>query len=229
MTAEKSGHKAKEYQARLFLIDDHPVVLQGLTQLINQDTRLMVCGQAAEAREGLTAIAVLKPDLVIIDIVLKSGSGLDLLKSLMLQYPKLPVLVLSMHDESLYAERVLRVGAKGYIAKSEATENLLTAIHRVLKGEIYLSDTMASRILSRLARGQPDKGVSPLGHLSDRELEVFQLIGRGHGSREIAAQLHLSVKTIETYRAHLKEKLRLQNATELIQHAVHWVQTMGIG
>lgn len=189
----------------------------------------MVCGQAAEAREALRAIAVLMPDLAIIDIVLKGSSGLDLLKTLKLQYPKLPVLVLSMHDESLYAERVLRGGAKGYIAKSEATENLVTAIHRVLKGEIYLSDKMASRILSRLVHREPGKSISPLEHLTDRELEVFQRIGQGHGSREIAAQLHLGVKTIESYRERIKKKLKLQNARELIRHAVQWVQTTGAG
>lgn len=224
--AEKAQRETEVRRARILLVDDHPIVLQGLKQLINQEKDLMVCGEAADSNGALKAFGTLKPDLAIIDISLKQGSGLELIKTLKVRYPKMPVLVLSMHDDSLYAERVLRAGAKGFINKAEATDKLIAAIHKVLNGGIYLSDKIGSKILSKLFNGQPDKDISPMGCLSDRELEVFQLIGQGHATREIAEALHLSVKTIETYRENIKEKLKLKNATELVQHAVHWVENL---
>lgn len=224
--AEKAQRETEVRRARILLVDDHPIVLQGLKQLINQEKDLMVCGEAADSNGALKAFGTLKPDLAIIDISLKQGSGLELIKTLKVRYPKMPALVLSMHDDSLYAERVLRAGAKGFINKAEATDKLIAAIHKVLNGEIYLSDKIGSKILSKLFNRQPDKDISPMGCLSDRELEVFQLIGQGHTTREIAEALHLSVKTIETYRENIKEKLKLKNATELVQHAVHWVENL---
>jgi len=212
-------------KARVLVVDDHPIVRQGLVQLINQEADLVVCGDAENAHKAIEAIKLLKPDVAVVDISLKSINGLELIKNIKVDHPKLPILVLSMHDEGLYAERALRAGAKGYIMKQEATENMLMAIRRVLKGEIYVSEKMGAKMLHQLVDGRQDAGSSPLDRLSDRELEVFQLIGQGLGTRQIAEQLHLSVKTIESYREHIKEKMKLKNATELVQHAVQWVKT----
>ena len=212
-------------KARVLVVDDHPIVRQGLVQLINQEEDLVVCGDAENAHKALEVIKLVNPDVAVIDISLKSINGLELIKNIKVDYPKLPILVLSMHDESLYAERALRAGAKGYIMKQEATENMLMALRRVLKGEIYVSEKMGAKMLHQLVAGRPDTGTSPLDRLSDRELEVFQLIGQGLGTRQIAEELHLSVKTIESYREHIKEKMKLKNATELVQHAVQWVKT----
>jgi DNA-binding NarL/FixJ family response regulator len=213
---------------RVFLVDDHRIVLEGLVNLINQEANLSVCGQALDGQEALKNIAGAKPDLVILDISLKSSSGLELIKALKAQAPHLPILVLSMHNESLYAERSLRAGARGYIMKEEGTEKLVTAIHRVLEGQFYLSEPMTTKLLSQHVQGRSGNKTSPLDILSDRELEVFHLIGQGRTTREIADQLHLSIKTVESYRENIKEKLQLQNATELIQHAIHWVNGEGM-
>jgi DNA-binding NarL/FixJ family response regulator len=208
---------------RILLVDDHPIVRQGLTQLINQEVDLTVCGEAEDASSALDAIAVSRPDLLIVDISLQGPDGLDLLKTLRLQYAAIPVLILSMHDEFLYAERALRAGASGYIMKQAATEGLLVAIRKILAGDIYLSERMASRMLRQFSGHSLPESRSPLDGLSDRELEVFRLIGQGHGTREIAELLHLSVKTVEAYQAHIKEKLSLRNSRELMQHAVQWI------
>src|SRR3989338_6071575 len=210
-------------QARIFLVDDHPIVIEGLTQLIQQQPDLTVCGGAADSQGAMKAVTALKPHLAIVDISLKRGSGLDLIKSLQQRFPKLLILVLSMHDESLYAERALRAGARGFMTKQEATEKLITAIRRVLAGEIYLDERTTTKFVSQWLRTPLRKDPSLISSLSDRELEVFQLIGEGHGTREIADMLHLSVKTIEAYREHIKDKLTLHNATELVQHAIQWV------
>ena len=212
-------------KARVLVVDDHPIVRQGLVQLINQEEDLVVCGDAENAHQAIEAIKLLKPDVAVIDISLKSINGLEFIKNIKVDNAKLPILVLSMHDEGLYAERALRAGAKGYIMKQEATENMLLAIRRVLTGEIYVSEKMGAKMLHQLVAGRPEAGSSPLDRLSDRELEVFQLIGQGLGTRQIAEELHLSVKTIESYREHIKEKMKLKNATELVQHAVQWVKT----
>jgi DNA-binding NarL/FixJ family response regulator len=205
-------------------VDDHPVVLQGLVQILSQEPGLLVCGQALNADGALQAIAELNPDLAIIDISLHGTSGLDLIKTLKDRHPQLPVLVLSMHDESFYAERSLRAGAKGYIMKEEATDKLLIAMHRVLEGEIYLSETMSSKLLSQLVHRPRRREGSAIDLLGDRELEVFQLLGHGYTTREIAEKLHLSAKTVESHREHIKEKLKLKSAVQLIQYAFHWVQ-----
>jgi len=210
-------------KSTIFLVDDHPIVRQGLALLINREADLMVCGDAEEAGSALQRIEELKPDLAVVDISLIGPDGLDLLKNIRTRHPSLPVLILSMLDEALYAERALRDGASGYIMKQEATERVLVAIRRILGGEIYLSDRMASRMLHRFVGGnQEGPPRSPIADLTDRELEVFRLIGEGHGTRQIAAELHLSVKTVESYQAHIKDKLSLKNARELVQRAIQW-------
>ncbi len=211
------------HQTRIFLVDDHPIVIEGLTQLIRQQPDLTVCGGAADSQSVMKAVAALKPHLAIVDISLKRGSGLDLIKGLRQRFPKLLILVLSMHDESLYAERALRAGARGYITKQEATEKLIGAIRRILAGEIYLDERTTTTFVSQWLHTPARKEPSLISSLSDREIEVFQLIGEGHGTRAIADMLHLSVKTVEAYREHIKDKLNLQNATELVQHATQWV------
>jgi len=204
----------------VFIVDDHPLLRKGLALLINREPDLAVCGEAEEAQTALKEIAANRPDVLIVDISLNGPDGLDLLKSIRSLYPDLPVLVLSMHDESIYAERALRARANGYIMKQEATEKVLIAVRRILAGEIYLSDRMASKLLHQyINRASPDV-TSQLSSLSDRELEVFRLIGEGRGTRQIAEKLHLSVKTVETYQAHIKEKLSLRTGRELVQHAI---------
>jgi DNA-binding NarL/FixJ family response regulator len=204
----------------VFVVDDHPLLRQGLVLLINQEPDLVVCGEAEEAHTALKAIAAAKPDILIADISLKGPDGLDLLKNLRASYPDLPVLILSMHDESIYAERVLRARANGYIMKQEATEKVLVALRRVLSGDIYLSEKMANKLLHQYISGAPADLNSRLSTLSDRELEVFRLIGEGRSTRQIAEGLHLSIKTVETYQAHIKDKLSLRSGRELVQHAI---------
>jgi DNA-binding NarL/FixJ family response regulator len=206
----------------VFVVDDHPIVRQGLALLINQETDLTVCGEAEEMRSALSAIQAVRPDILIVDISLNGPDGLELLKNIRLGAPRLPVLILSMHDESIYAERALRAGANGYIMKQEATEKVLVALRRILSGEIYVSDRIANSMLRHYVRGVNPSEHSSISDLTDRELEVFRLIGEGHGTRQIAETLHLSVKTVESYQAHIKEKLSLRSARELVQHAVQW-------
>jgi DNA-binding NarL/FixJ family response regulator len=206
-------------------VDDHPLVREGLVRLINLQPDLKLCGQAATAHQALKAIPDLKPDVVILDITLAGSDGMDLIKDMKLRSLKSLVLVLSMHEESLYAERTLRAGAKGYLMKLEPPKEVLKAIHRILAGEIYLSAKMADKMLHKIAEGKTDGKTLPEGALSDRELQVFQLIGQGRGTRQIAEELHISAKTVESYRAHIKIKMNLKNAHELTQHAVHWVES----
>jgi DNA-binding NarL/FixJ family response regulator len=209
-------------RSRIFIVDDHPIVRQGLALLINRELDLAVCGDAEEAGSALRGIEELKPDLIVVDLSLNGPDGLDLLKNIRARDPNLPVLILSMLDELLYAERALRAGASGYIMKQEATERVLVAIRRILGGEIYVSDRMANRMLHRFVGGNRVEQRSPIAGLTDRELEVFRLIGEGHGTRQIAEELHISVKTVESYQAHIKEKLSLKNARELVQRAIQW-------
>jgi DNA-binding NarL/FixJ family response regulator len=206
----------------VFIVDDHPIVRQGLALLINREPDLAVCGDAEEAASALRLIEELKPDLVIVDISLNGPDGLDLLKDIRARDQSLPVLILSMLDELLYAERGLRAGANGYIMKQQATEQVLIAIRRILDGEIYVSERMANKMLHLFVGGSPAEPSSPVADLTDRELEVFRLIGGGHGTRQIAEELHLSVKTVESYQAHIKEKLLLKNGRELVQRAIQW-------
>jgi DNA-binding NarL/FixJ family response regulator len=214
---------------RVLLIDDHPIVRQGLALLIDREADLSVCGEAEGAHSAFHAIATLRPDIVLLDISLSGPDGLDVLKEIRMKTGSLPVLILSMHDESIYAERAMRAGANGYIMKQEATEKVLVAIRRILQGGVYLSDRLTNTMLQQFVHGTWAPKTSPLVTLTDRELEVFRLIGEGHGTRQIADELHLSVKTIESYQAHIKEKLSLRNARELVQHAIEWTVNLNGG
>jgi DNA-binding NarL/FixJ family response regulator len=211
---------------KVFLVDDHPLVREWLTQLIQHENDLTVCGEAEDTHEALDKITASKPDIGIADISLKTTHGLELVKDLQVRFPSLPVLILSMHDESLYAERVLRAGAKGYITKQEATKKILPAIRQVLSGQIYISEKMASRMVHKMVLGRAQEQKTPIERLTDRELEVFQLIGSGQGTRRIAAELHLGIKTVESYRARIKEKLKLEDGTQLLQQAIQWVHSL---
>ena len=210
---------------RIFIVDDHPIVRKGLAQLINQEEDLLICGEADNAETALEALKKVKPDLAIVDISLRGIDGFELTKLIRARFDNIPVLVISMHDESLFAERALRVGARGYIMKQEAIEKMMEAIRKVLRGELYVSERVSANIVKRFVDGKAEGVSSPEELLSDREMEVFQLIGQGFGTRQIADQLHVSVKTVETYRANIKEKLNLKNATELMKHAVHWIES----
>jgi DNA-binding NarL/FixJ family response regulator len=222
----KSQNQASQNRAvtkkRILVVDDHPIVRQGLTLLINREPDLVVCGEAEEATGAMHVLASARPDVLIVDISLNGPDGLDLLKNIRTTHPTLPVLILSMHEESIYAERALRAGANGYIMKQEATEKVLVAVRRILSGEIYVSDHIANKMLKHYITGPGTLRHSSIADLSDRELEVFRLIGEGHGTRQIAEELHLSIKTVESYQAHIKEKLSLRSARELMQHAIQW-------
>ena len=225
MNQGKQQAKTSLNKIKILIIDDHPIVRQGLARLIEHENDLEVCGQADDAPAAMRAIKKLNPDIAIVDITLKETNGMELIKDIKVQYPNLPILTLSMHEESLYAERALRAGAKGYIMKQQATDNVIDAIRRVLNGQVYISDEMAAKMVRKLVNGRPDAGASPLDSLSDRELEVFLLIGKGHGTRQISEKLHLSIKTIETYRSHIKEKLNLVDASELLQYSIQWANS----
>jgi DNA-binding NarL/FixJ family response regulator len=207
---------------RVFVVDDHPIIRQGLTMLINSEPDLVVSGQAEEAGTALKAIAADPPDVLVLDISLPGADGLEVLRAIRSTGASLPILVLSMHDESVYAERALRAGANGYIMKQEATDRVLVALRRILAGDVYVSDRFAARLLGQMVARPRQPRQPPVASLSDRELEVFQLIGEGHGTRQIAEELHISVKTVESYQAHIKEKLALPSARALMQRAIEW-------
>lgn len=220
---EREGPRPK----RILLVDDHPVLRRGLAALITSEPDLVVCAEAGTCLAGLEGIREHRPDLVIVDLVLEGSDGLDLVKAVQEHHPEIPALVLSMHDESVYAERSLRAGARGYITKHELSERLLIAIRRVLAGELYMSEALERRFARRFVSGGTLDRDSPVGALSDRELQVFRLIGQGRGTRQIAGALHLSVKTIESHCEHIKQKLVLESAAELAQRATQWVETDG--
>jgi len=209
---------------RIVLVDDHPVVREGLAESINRESDLVVCGQAEDQRGALAVIQSGRPDLVVIDLMLKDSSGMELIKDIVRQWPHLLVLVVSMHDETLYAERVLRAGARGYITKQEATHNILQAIRRVLSGGIYLNERTASTILARLAAKPEVPGDAIPELLAERELQVFELTGQGLNTREIARQLRIDIKTVDTYRSRIKEKLNLESSSALLKFAIRWNQ-----
>lgn len=210
--------------AGILIVDDHPLMRKGLALTLEEETDLRVIGEAASAEEALKLVDEIEPDLVIADVSLPGMSGLELVKHLHAVQPKLPILVVSRHDEALYAERAIRAGARGYIMKLEADEVIVKAVRHVLRGGVYVSDEIKERMLLSMMAGV-EAGQSPLEVLSDRELEVFELTGRGLGTRDIAERLHLSVKTVESYRARIKTKLNLSTAAELMQHAVQWVES----
>jgi DNA-binding NarL/FixJ family response regulator len=214
---------------KVYLVDDHPIVRQGLGKLIEQQGELEVCGEAGNVQEALESIRATDPDVILVDISLEDSNGLELIKTIDDLGLQIPMLVLSMHDEALYAEHALRAGASGYVMKQAASHTLIRAIEKVLGGEIYVSKTMSSQMLKMAFHGSGEDTRTGTESLSLRELEVFELVGRGNSTREIAEQLHLSVKTIETYRAHIKEKLQLRSGTELMQRAIHWVESESQG
>jgi DNA-binding NarL/FixJ family response regulator len=214
---------------KILLVDDHPMMRSGLAQMINQQADLVTCGEAGNAREAIQRIASTQPDLALVDISLEGGkSGLELIKDIHSLQSQLPTLIMSMHDESLYAERALRAGARGYVMKKAGGEVVLQAIRHVLAGKTYVSEPMSTQILNSFAGARSAKHRSPIATLTDREFEVFKLIGEGCTTREVGARLHISPKTVDVYRQHLKEKLALPNATSLIQHAVRWVETQSL-
>ncbi len=217
-------HQSRHAKKTVFIVDDHPMMRDGLAQLIARETDLTVCGEAEEAAEALPQIEKLKPDLALVDITLRSSSGLELIKDIALRAPFTAVLVVSMHDESLYAERVLRAGGRGYIMKQEGGKKLMTAIRHVLAGGTYVSEKMSAKILN-IFSGRRGEGASPVERLTDREFEVFRLIGQGRGTKEIAGHLHVSAKTVEVHRVNIKRKLNVSTATELIRFAVRWVES----
>jgi DNA-binding NarL/FixJ family response regulator len=206
-------------KSKVFLVDDHPVLRQGLGKLINDQPDMAVCGEAESPPHALEGIGRTKPDLVLLDLSLAGGDGMELCKQLQEQHQGLPVLIISMHDESLYAERCLRAGAMGYVMKQEPPERVMSAIRKVLSGNIHLSEAMSAKLLRNLA-GVRNADASPLERLSDRELEIFRLIGKGHSVRSIAEELFLSPKTVEAHKEHIKQKLNLKTSNELLQYAI---------
>jgi len=211
---------------KVLVVDDHPVVRFGLIHFINEDEDFCVCGEADNAHRTLQAIQELEPDVAIIDICLKGQSGIELIKNIKVRYPELPILAFSMYEESIYAERLLCAGAKGYIMKQEGCDKVIEGLHQVLSGGIFVSTKIMSKIMNKYIENKPCTSGSPLDVLSDRELEVFRLIGQGYGTRQIAKELFLGIKTVETYRAHIKSKLQLHNSSELVQYAIKWGQSM---
>jgi DNA-binding NarL/FixJ family response regulator len=209
-------------KARVMLVDDHPIVRQGLANLIEDEKDLTVCAQVESAEGALAAMETARPDVIVIDVALGERSGLELVKDVRARWPEMPMLVLSMHDELLYAERALRAGAKGYVMKQEATEKVMEGIRKVLDGELYVSDRMAARLMTQAVHDRGAPPANPLSRLSDRELEVFTMIGHGLGTREISKRLIVSIKTVEAHREHIKEKLNLKNGTELMRFAVQY-------
>jgi DNA-binding NarL/FixJ family response regulator len=211
-------------RTRLLIVDDHPITRAGLVHLINRQPDMVVCGEAKNAAEALNAVDAGKPDLVLADIALPGKSGLELIKDIKAIHPGLPTLVISMHDESLYAERVLRAGARGYITKHEGGEKLMQAIRHVLSGQIYVSEKMSAHILKILSGEQAAPVRSLIAQLSDREFEVFELLGEGVSAHEIARRLHISTKTVDAHRANIKKKLIIKTTSELISYAARWME-----
>lgn len=221
--------KSNKPKRTVFIVDDHPMMRHGLSQLISNEPDLAACGEAEDAQQALAFLANNTPSLVLADISLPDKHGLELIKDIQALHPSLPVLVVSMHDESLYAERVLRAGGRGYIMKQEGGKKMIQAIRTVLNGQIYVSEKMSAKILEIFSGRRPEGSRSPVEKLTDREFEVFQLIGLGKGTRQIAETLHLSVKTVEVHRLHIKEKLELTDAPSLVRYAVRWVEAQEVG
>jgi DNA-binding NarL/FixJ family response regulator len=215
--------KGKTPVKRVLIVDDHPIMRQGLAQLIGYEADLKVVAEAENAAEAMQVIGSYKLDLILLDISLPDRNGLELIKDIQALKPGSQILVVSMHDETLYAERVLRAGGRGYVMKQEGGKVLLQAIRQVLSGQVYVSEKMSAQILEMFS-GRRTASTSPVERLSDREFEVFQLIGQGKGTRDIAEHLHLSVKTVEVHRANIKQKLKLKTATDLVRQAVRWIE-----
>ncbi len=225
----EDGPPAPASRKRILLVDDHPMMRAGLAQLINKQPDLEVSCEAGDPAEAFQRLAQSRADLVLTDLTMPGRNGLEFIKDLLALRPELPILVVSMHDEMIYAERMLRAGARGYIMKEAGGENLLLAIRQVLGGQVYVSPKMSAKILDNLSGRKPRGSSSPIEKLSDREFEIFQLIGQGKSTKDIARQLNLSSKTVDVHRGHIKEKLELKDATSLVRHAVRWVETQRIG
>jgi DNA-binding NarL/FixJ family response regulator len=226
MSAKRTNQKGKTH---VLIVDDHPMMRQGLAQLIDNEPDLTACCEADTAGQAIDVVTKQKPDLVLLDISLPDKNGIELIKDIRVLCPEALILVVSMHDETLYAERVLRAGGRGYIMKQEGGKKLMEAIRQVLSGQIYVSEKMSAKILELFSGGRSKTGSSPIERLTDREFEVFQFIGEGKGTREIAGHLHLSVKTVEVHRANIKEKLKIKTATDLVRYAVRWVEAQSGG
>jgi len=222
-TEMKKHRRTPARKQRILIAEDHPLFREGLVQLINRERDLCCCGETDNAADTQTAVATLKPDLLVLDLRLKDADGLELIKSMKSRFPALFMLVLSEHEETLYAERALRSGAKGYLMKGEAADEVLNAIRATLQGELYVSRKMSVLVLHKLLNGSFEAGGNYVERLTDRELQVFQMIGSGQGTADIAAELHVSFKTIESHRENIKHKLGLRNGVDLLCHAVHWV------
>jgi len=209
-------------KAKIFLVDDHPLVREWLTNLIHQQPDLIVCGESEDVPRALQKISAIKPDVAIVDISIKHGSGIELIKSLKALHPDIATIVLSMHDEKLYAERALRAGARGYVMKSETAKKVIMVIRQVLAGKIYMSESIAAVFAEKFVDGRLPASGSLVEQLSDRELETFQLLGKGYETRQVAGMMNVSMKTVQAHCAHIKEKLKLTNAAELLREAVRW-------
>ena len=209
-------------KTRILLVDDHPLVREGLANLISQQPDFEICGEAGNEPQALELIGSVQPNVAIVDITLETGSGLELIRNIKALYPAVKTLVLSMHDEGLYAERALRAGARGYLMKREAAKKIIDGIRAVLAGQLYVSEKIISQMTEKFVEGGTAAAISPVEQLSNRELEVFQLLGRGHNTRQISEHLHVGFKTVQAYNARIKEKLRLANATELLREAMRW-------
>ena len=215
------------HKTRLLLVDDHAVMRHGLAALFNEEPDLRVCGEAESAAQALDLLATTEVDVAVVDISLKGSDGLELIRQISSLHPRVLSLVLSMYDESVYAERALRAGARGYVRKAEAADTVMTAVRRVLKGDTYVSESVASQFVKRVAGGRAPADPSGVGRLSDRELQVLRQIGRGMGNREIADDLCISVKTVEAHREHIKRKLSLPTAGDLLRYAIHFAKSEG--
>lgn len=218
-------NKARKTRTRILIVDDHPIVRERLSQLINRESDMMACGEAEDGPQALQQLESKHPGLAIVDLSLKDTDGMALIREIRSRYPAVPVLVLSMHDEALYAERVLRAGAMGYIAKQEATQKVLTAIRQVLSGKVYVSEAMSAHLLQQIGKAGPSADPSALKSLSDRELEVFRRIGTGQTTRQIAESFQVSLKTVESYRARIRKKLGINSSTQLLHEAILWVES----
>ncbi len=225
MNDRHSNSKGRNGKVKVFLVDDHPLMRQGVGQLINTQPDMQVCGEAEDAPSALKGIEAASPDVAIVDISLRGTNGIELIKNLRALYKFLPILVLSMHDETIYAQRVLRAGALGYVMKQEAAEKVVVALRRIMSGEIYVNEKVGSQMLHQALTGRGKSDASPIDRLSDRELEVIEAIGQGKPTRQIAQDLNVSVKTIESHRAHIKDKIGLKNASELVKFSVQWVES----
>lgn len=224
MTDASSQAESAAGERTVLIVDDHPLVRQGIGILVNGEEDLTICGEAASAHEALRAMEACEPDLAVVDLSLKDSSGLELIKDIQIRFPNVRVLVLSMRDEGFYAERALRAGALGYVTKEEPREKVIEGIRKVLAGQVYVSEKIATKVMGKIVAGHGDGDQTAMDSLTDRELEVFELIGRGMATREIAKKLHISPKTVDSHREHVKNKLQLDTAADLAKHAIQWVQ-----